>query len=284
MSQELKIRSLNPYEIPDEAVCVFIGKRKSGKSFAIRDLMWHKRTIPLGHIVSGSEEANPFFSDFFPSTYIDGECSESTLNDIFKRQQKIKEIKKTQQKNGTKKVDSRFMIVLDDCLHDKKWQKTEEIRKVFMLGRHWDIFFILALQYVIGIPPNLRSNIDYVFIFRDFSISNRRKLYDNFGGCIPSFSLFCTLMDHLDKYEALVLCNDIDKVKFEDQVMYWKAQPRDFHFGSKMFWQKHNMLKQKQKYTVVAHQHNALPFVMPKSSRKPIKVLKTKMRRSKKNR
>jgi len=251
---QLTLKKFNPKCIPDGAVCTFIGKRKSGKSFTIRDILYHKRSIPIGQIVSGSEKVNPFFSDFFPSSFIADEYSDALLNKIFKRQEQIKEKShqiKAQNKERTKRglplqrdVDSRFLIVFDDCLHDSKWARSKPVKHIFMNGRHFGIFFILAMQYVVGVPPNLRGNIDYVFIFRDSSIQNRKKIFENFGGVVGDFQLFSKLMDSLDKYECLVLCNDADKVGFHEQVMYYKAEMRpDFRICSDIVWKKHEEMK-----------------------------------------
>jgi len=247
-AQTIKLKMMDLKNIPDGSVCAFFGKRKSGKSFAIRDLIYHKKYFPMGQIVSGSESANPFYHDFFPSSYIIDEYSEQIIKNIIKRQIKIKKFAEQEKKENIKnsrEVDTRFLIVLDDCLHDSSWQKTKSIKNIFMNGRHFGIFFILAIHYVAGIPPNLRSNIDYIFIFRDYSIQNRRKLYENFGGSIPSFALFCALMDNLDKYECLVICTDANKISFEDQVMYFKSTIRkNFKFGCKEFWEQSEKIKQ----------------------------------------
>lgn len=243
-SKQIQIRTFDITAIPDGSVCVFIGKRKSGKSCAIRDVMWNKRDIPIGQIISGSEIANPFFSAFFPRSYIEEEYTDDILSNILNRQNKIRRFAQKQRIQGKEEVDTRFLLVFDDCLHDNRWKNTREIRSVFMNGRHFNIMFLLSLQYVIGIPPNLRTNIDYVFIFRDSSIQNRKKLYENFGGCIPTFRLFSALMDHLDQYECLVICTDADKVKFEDQIMYFKSTLRGpFKFGCDQFWEQDKDLR-----------------------------------------
>ena len=243
-SKEVRIRRFDMSSVPDGSVCAFIGKRKTGKSCAIRDLMYHKRYIPIGQVISGSERANPFFSQFFPSSYIEDEYSEDILDNIMKRQVKIKKFAEQQKRLNQREIDTRFLIVFDDCLHDSKWQRAKQIKNIFMNGRHFGILFILSMQYVIGIPPNLRTNIDYIFIFRDCSISNRKKLYENFGGNIPSFALFCSLLDNLDKYECLVICTDADKVNFSDQVMYFKAELHsNFKFGSKTLWEQDKKIK-----------------------------------------
>ena len=36
-----------------------------------------------------------------------------------------------------------------------------------MTGRHYNILFIITMQYPLGIPPALRTNLDYVFLFRE---------------------------------------------------------------------------------------------------------------------
>ena len=281
--KQIKIRFFDPNEIPDGSVCVFIGKRKSGKSSAIRDLMWHKKNIPIGQIISGSERANPFFKNFFPSTYIDDEYTQEVIDNILKRQNKIKEFAHQQAEQRKRPVDPRFLLVFDDCLHDNKWQNTRQIKSIFMNGRHFSIFFILSLQYVMGIPPNLRTNIDYIFMFRETSFQNRRKLYDNFGGAIPTFHLFCSLMDCLGKYECLVICQDCDKIKFEDQVMYWKASLRDdFHFGSPVFWQQHEKLKKWHQQVGPLAQQNQLFEELRNKQPKNIKILKMNKKNKKK--
>ena len=235
----LNLKKFNFNEVPDGAICTFIGKRKSGKSFCIRDLLYHKKDIPMCKIVSGSEQANPFFSDFMPSTFIDTEFDADKIGTVIKRQEEtLKLMKAKPQQFGN--VDPRMLIIFDDCLHDNSWQKSKAVKNIFMNGRHYKIFFILAMQYVLGIPPSLRTNIDYVFIFRDSSLQNRRKIYDCFGGAIPTFDMFCQLLDSLGKFECLVICNDADRVSLEEQVMWYKAKDNgDFKFGSKKMWDFH---------------------------------------------
>ena len=46
------------------------------------------------------------------------------------------------------------------------------------------------MRYPIGIGPELRSNIDYVFLFNEQSILNRKKLYHHYGSIVSSFEDF----------------------------------------------------------------------------------------------
>ena len=67
-------------------------------------------------------------------------------------------------------TDPRAFLVLDDCLYDNTWTKDKNVRSLFMNGRHFKILFIITMQYALGIPPNLRTNIDYVFYLITFFV------------------------------------------------------------------------------------------------------------------
>ena len=98
------------------------------------------------------------------------------------------------------------------------------------------------MQYALGIPPNLRTNIDYVFILRENYVSNRKRLYENYAGMFPSFEVFCQVMDQCtENYECLVVHNNAKSNKLEDQVYWYKADAHDdFKIGAPEFWQHHS--------------------------------------------
>ena len=60
-----------------------------------------------------------------------------------------------------------------------------------MNGRHWGVMFILIMQWMLGVPPNLRCNIDWVFILRENIHQNRKRLYEHYAGMFPTFEMFC---------------------------------------------------------------------------------------------
>ena len=59
--QNLSLKKFNMNDIKDDKVVVFIGKRETGKSVLVRDLLYHKQDIPVGTVVSGTEGANSFY-------------------------------------------------------------------------------------------------------------------------------------------------------------------------------------------------------------------------------
>ena len=201
--------------------------------------MWEKRRIPIGTIISGTESANSFYSSIVPSLFIHQEFDSGIISNVLRRQDAItKQIRKEQEMRGSSSLDRRAFIVMDDCMFDTKWLHDKYIRSLFMNGRHFGLLYILALQYVMGIPPVLRGQVDYVFILRENQVSARRKIYEQFAGIFPSFELFCQIMDQCtENYECLVIHNGSKTNKIEDCVFWYKATPHeDFKIGSKEHW------------------------------------------------
>ena len=136
-------------------------------------------------------------------------------------------------------IDPRTFLILDDCLYDNTWAKDKMMRLLFMNGRHWKVMLIITMQYPLGIPPNLRTNVDYVFILREPYMTNRKRIYENYAGMFPTFESFCQVMDQCtENYECLVINNNAKSNKLQDQIFWYKADfHNDFKLGSKEFWE-----------------------------------------------
>jgi hypothetical protein len=237
--RNLKLSKFDMSRIADDSVVVFIGKRNTGKSFLIRDLLWNKRGIPIGTVLSGTEGANSFYSQIVPSILIHEEFNPAIIQNVIKRQQTVtKMMMKEKEQKGGSHIDRRTFVIMDDCMYDNKWVSDKFIRSLFMNGRHYGIMYILALQYVMGIPPVLRGNVDYVFILRENMVANRRRIYEQFAGIFPTFEFFCQIMDQCtENYECLVIHNGSKSNKLEECVFWYKAEPRpDFKMGSRDLW------------------------------------------------
>ncbi len=229
--------------IKDDAVIVFIGRRNTGKSYLVKDLLYYHRDIPIGTVISPTESANKFYSDVIPSLFIHDEYSPQLIENVLKRQKIItKRINKEVGCYGKCNIDPRAFLLLDDCLYDDCWKKDKSIKYIFMNGRHQKIMLMITMQYPLGIPPTLRTNVDYVFILREPVVSNRKRIYDNYAGMFPNFDVFCSVMDQCtENYECLVIDNNVKSNKLEDQVFWYKAEPHEkFTMGSKEFWMVHN--------------------------------------------
>ena len=231
---EIQLRKFDMNKIKDDKVVVLIGKRETGKSFLCKDLLYHHRDIPCGQVISGTEAANEFYGSIIPKVFIHEEYTAQIIQNIIKRQKLM--VEKLKQNPN---MDPRVFLILDDCLYDNSWTKNTDIRSIFMNGRHYKILFLLTMQYALGIPPNLRTNIDYVFILRENYVSNRKRLYEHYAGMFPTFDMFCQVMDQCtENYECLVIDNNAKSNHLVDQVFWYKAPERpDFKCGAREFWE-----------------------------------------------
>jgi hypothetical protein len=206
---------------------VVIGKKDTGKSFLVKDILYHtQNAFPVGTVISGTEVANEFFQHMVPSKLIHDKYKPDIVMNTIKRQLAVK-TSRNQDKNrngGSSNIDPRAFLILDDCLYDATWIREESTRYVFMNGRHIDLMTIITMQYPLGITPNLRTNVDFIFILRETMINNRKRIYDNYAGMFPTFEMFCQFMDQCtENYECLVICNGVSSNKLEDQVFWYKA-------------------------------------------------------------
>lgn len=218
---------------------VLIGKRDTGKSFLVRDLLFYHQDIPIGTVISGTEEGNGYYGKMVPKLFIHNEYSTAIIENILKRQRQVlKQIKKEMETYKKSTIDPRAFVILDDCLYDNTWARDKMMRLLFMNGRHWKVMLVITMQYPLGIPPTLRTNIDYVFILRENYIANRKRIYENYAGMFPTFESFCQVMDQCtENFECLVIHNNAKSNKLQDQVFWYKADPHgDFRLGSKEFW------------------------------------------------
>jgi len=245
MSTELELSKFSMRNIsfrPDEnkgPVIVLIGRRDTGKSYLVRDLLFYHQDIPIGTVISGTEAGNGFYSEHVPKLFIHDEYNTAIIENILKRQRTVlKQVKKEMETYKKTTIDPRAFVILDDCLYDASWTRDKMMRLLFMNGRHWKVMLIITMQYPLGIPPNLRTNIDYVFILREPYIKNRKIIHENYAGMFPTFESFAQIMDQCtENYECLVINNNAKSNRLSDQIFWYKAEPHStFRLGSKEFW------------------------------------------------
>jgi len=243
---QLVLSKFDVASIPDNSIVVLISRRNGGKTTCLKDIMYYHSDIPVGTVINPTESANKSYSHMVPSLFIHEEYSPKLIGDLLTRQKTMtKRVNKEKVTYGKQMTDPRAFLILDDCMYDNIWKKDKSMRYIFLNGRHQQLFCMITLQYVLGIPPELRNNVDYAFIFRDNNLSNRKRLYENYCSVIPTFEMFNTIMDSVttDGYGCLVINNLARSHKLEDCVFWYEASIHPpFTIGSKEFWAKHNEL------------------------------------------
>ena len=141
------IKKFDMKRIPQDAVVIFIGRRRTGKSTLVRDLLFHHQDMPVGTVISGTEESNSFYGKMIPPIFIYGEFQPVILDNFVKRQKMITgKIEKEKLAGMRSNIDPRSFMILDDCMYDDSWTHDKNIRYLFMNGRHQKVFFLITMQ------------------------------------------------------------------------------------------------------------------------------------------
>ena len=241
-TQKIQLKKFNINNMHNHATIAMIAKRASGKSFLTKEILYHNRHIPSCIAISKTEKLNTFYGDFIPDIYIYDNFDTSILTRIYKRQALLNEENKKRVKAGKKEKDDRLMLIMDDCMSSKgSWIKDPNILELFFNGRHHHISFILTMQFSLGIPPEMRSNFDYIFLLAEDFISNRKRLYDHYAGMFPSFDIFQQIfMEVTDNYGVLVIDNRVHSKDITKKVFWYKAKETpEFKMGSRRYKKYH---------------------------------------------
>ena len=83
---EISLRKFDINEIKHDKVVVLIGKRETGKSFLVKDILYNHNSIPVGQVISGTEAANQFYGSIVPRIFIHGEYKAEIISNMLKRQ------------------------------------------------------------------------------------------------------------------------------------------------------------------------------------------------------
>ena len=222
----LQIKKFDISKMVDHCTIAMIAKRATGKSYLTREIMYHKKKLASAVAISRTEALNSFYSEFIPDSYIYSEYTPDILARIYKRQSIMNEENKIRVIGKKKPKDDAIMIIMDDCMSSKgTWLKDPNILELFFNGRHHHVSFILTMQFSLGIPPELRSNFDYIFLLGEDAVNNRKRLYDHYAGMFPTFDIFQQVFsDITENYGVMVINNRIHSKNITDKVFWYRAR------------------------------------------------------------
>ena len=231
---KLKIKRWDPQTMKTTSTILLVGRRGAGKSTLMTDLAWHfaqRDCFDLALGMSPTDESSESLGSFLPKTLI---------YDSF-REDKIAALMASQKAAWKRGHGPHVVLFLDDCAYDKSCFRSTTMRELFMNGRHRRICLVFAVQYLMDMPPDIRSNIDVVIAARDPIHSSREKLWKCFFGLFRTIEEFnLTFSACTANYETLVMhgntgsqSNDI-----EDCIFWHKADPNrpKFRLGKEVYW------------------------------------------------
>ena len=214
---KFQVLEFNPNTMVKNLSILIIGKRGTGKSILINHLLQfiQNREETNLTIVSPTERLNPYLRNKFTNAKI-----EYDLTDTF-----MEQYVKTASDMKINKSNKSTTLVLDQCLAQKKcWARDPNIMEIVMNGRCYRINCIMVVQTPIGIPPEMRLNFDYVFIFGDDSHINKKKIWDNYVSMLPNYNVFERVFDVCTQdYKCMVINNIAHSENIQEKIFWFRA-------------------------------------------------------------
>ena len=179
-----------------------IGKRATGKTSLALNFV---QNLKVGTVITDYKLGCETYNSKKPSASVHDTNTLKSYDDIFK---------------------STDVFTILDVGNMREIISDKYVKNVIMNHNHKQLS-ICALTYLLDIPPVLRSQFDYVFIFNENNMSYRKKLYEQYIN-IKSFSFddFCRMMDDIfsEDYQCLVINNTIKSDKLEDILFRYKCE------------------------------------------------------------
>jgi hypothetical protein len=191
--------------VAENKLVVIVGKRATGKTFLTQDLMFHHRDIPAGTVVSSTIAPYNSVGAFVPPRFIHADYSPEIIQDLVDLQSR------------------RSFLILDDCMFDLAWVHDTNMKSLFA---NPPSAFVFTMAYPLGLPTTMCAQVDYVFIFGDNLIGNRKRLFKIWASDVfPSFDVFCQVMDKyvINAHDHACLVFDRKSAR----AFWYRAEPHD---------------------------------------------------------
>ena len=224
--RKFDVGTMKPYRI-----ILAVGKRGSGKSRLLEDLLYNLRDrfdYVLG--MCPTMESSVMLRRCMPHACVYNRFSPA----------KLELLVQTACELASKNKKRHFLIVLDDVLYDRNVLKSKAFRQLFFNSRHFFCSVCILCQYLVDMPPDLRSNVDYIFSMKETVLANRMKLYKMFFGVFASFADFEACFERCTQnYECICLDNTLQSTSPSDCIFWYKAtlDLPEFKLGSKVFYE-----------------------------------------------
>lgn len=225
---------LNQFDITSmkpRSACLVYGRRDTGKTFLVKDLLYHQN-INVGFALVNNEHEAEFYSEFMPKEFIHEGFNTSVIKNMLNRQKTMIQRNRTQMP-----VNLPAYLVLDHCIYDTTLRDDENMRFLFLNHRCLCLMPIITFSYPLQLPSPYRYNANYIFILAENYIDNRRRLYDIYADkVVPTFELFCQLLDrYTENYGCLVINISSKKAELKDAVFWYRASEHD-DFRSRIYF------------------------------------------------
>lgn len=233
---------LNPdnlAEIQPDKLCVFFGKRRTGKTFSLRHILYTGRALFNNGLVLSNTFFNGFWQQYFPKQYVH-EFDPIILNMYLALQKK--EVNAWLEAGSPRTHNPYKVIVLDDVV-SKGFRYVDAVTEFAVAGRHYRTCVLMTTQYPRLIASSTRSNTDFAFIFFQQNFNERESIVTEYmsvmekEGAMTLLDKMTTIEEGEPQREVMVINLMANTMNLKTKIRSFEPKdPGEFVVGSPSFW------------------------------------------------
>jgi hypothetical protein len=176
-------------------IVFIIGRRCSGRTTLVKDILIQKRGYPIGRIFTMTEWDQNYYSEFCDKTNITIRYNSYLLKEVIDKQKKNNK-------------DMRI-IIFDDALSIKcDWVEDEDMAELLNKSKELNILAIFCFQFSFN-HQKLAESVDQVFMLEEDFSNHKERLYKYYASDIyKEYKDFDRLLQRVnkdDKYNTVVI-------------------------------------------------------------------------------
>jgi hypothetical protein len=217
-----------------------VGMSGSGKSRLMLEIMrfinWH---VPVWMVFNASESGNHMYGPHVEEICIHEKMDLSILEKFKKRQIDRCNKWRVPDSDPPEYIKNPTAgLILDDMMEDTKIFNHPIFGWIFLNSRNFKTFFVLLVQYFMLLPPKYRRNLSHLFLFRQNSVKEIKKIWSEFFGVFEKEVEFRRALEVCTADNGSIVLDILNpSVKISDRVFWYKhtfKQP-PFRAGDPIF-------------------------------------------------
>ena len=220
------------HEIRNDATIALFGRRRTGKSFLTRWILYNKRKVfPFGMVMTETK-FNLFWEKYVNKNSIYSGYDPEVLVRLMKRQGALVKTKKHGQ-------DPRVFVILDDVAGSGSLSHDPTLKKLFYNGRHYKCFIVVTSQWFKALAPGCRENAEYIFLFGMNNLEEMEAIRKEYAGQIEP-ELFYRMLYRYASASSCFVIKAEGKTPYERFFQYRAQDPGPFRLGCEEMWEGSN--------------------------------------------
>lgn len=226
----------DPGMYPPDGTTVLFGRRRSGKSWLVRELIYRYNHLFRQVVVLTNTADNDFWGQYVPFRFIH-QYDSFVIARVIAHQKAIMAHNKLHADEPDKLINPYMALILDDIVSKDK-HHDEWLNTVFYEGRHSNISIFITTQHPRALPPGVRSNADVAVIFPMWSESDQDTIWKQYCTFFQDRRDFKLMLLQYTQNQSCVVCFLGDPSINQKQCLYWyKAEePPQFYTSAAEYW------------------------------------------------